>query len=309
MTVADIRSVSPVAWTDWKAGLLEAFYRNAAEWLEAGAEEAQADLFFLERAAERAAKGEERVLAELAAAGDDVARAADLLDSMPRRFLLNHPPLEIAAHVRAALDYIESGRKVGVYTLPRSEDASHLGLVVFAPDQHGLFASIAGVLTSLGHDILGAQAYTSRTSLAVDILQLALRAGGPEEDEAERERVEERLSAVLAGRHRLDPQRRHGQAAQAAGRARPPRIGFTNEESDFHTIIDVHADDRPGLLYDIARTLSELGLDVVRANIATRAHRVTDAFYVTDAGHKIQDEARRAAIEARLLAVIPRGAA
>ena len=36
LTVADIRSVSPVAWTSWKAGLLEALYRNAAEWLEAG---------------------------------------------------------------------------------------------------------------------------------------------------------------------------------------------------------------------------------------------------------------------------------
>jgi UTP:GlnB (protein PII) uridylyltransferase len=36
ITVADIRSVSPVAWTSWKAGLLEQLYRNTAEWLETG---------------------------------------------------------------------------------------------------------------------------------------------------------------------------------------------------------------------------------------------------------------------------------
>jgi len=239
----------------------------------------------------------------------DVARATDLLDSMPRRFLLNHAPVELVAHLRAALDYIARGRRIGVYTFPPAEEHTFFGLVVLAPDQRGLFANVAGVLTSLGHDSLGAQVYTSRTSIAVDILQLAPRAGGPEEAEAERERVEERLIAVLDGRHRLDPQHRHGHGVPVSGRVRPPRIGFTNEESDFHTIIDVHADDRPGLLYDITRTLAELGLDVLRATSATRAHRVTDTFYVTDAGHKVQEGVRRAAIEACLLAVIPRGGA
>ena len=47
-TIADIRSVSPEAWTSWKGGLIEALYRNTMEWLEVG--EDQAAEHFLQRA-------------------------------------------------------------------------------------------------------------------------------------------------------------------------------------------------------------------------------------------------------------------
>jgi [protein-PII] uridylyltransferase len=84
-----------------------------------------------------------------------------------------------------------------------------------------------------------------------------------------------------------------------------PSARVENDESDFYTIIDVEAMDRPGLLHDIARTLSEQNLSIVSVRASTRASRATDAFYVTDADDlKLTDPARQRAVEAAILAAI-----
>ena len=69
-----------------------------------------------------------------------------------------------------------------------------------------------------------------------------------------------------------------------------------------HTILDIFAADRPGLLYTVARTLFELELSVSVAKISTYVDQVVDVFYVTDrSGKKIEDEQRLNHIRARLL--------
>jgi [protein-PII] uridylyltransferase len=78
-----------------------------------------------------------------------------------------------------------------------------------------------------------------------------------------------------------------------------------NSASDFSTVIEVGAADRIGFLFDVTRTLSELGLDVHLAKVATYGARVVDAFYVRDElGRKVDDDDRiaelRRVLEARL---------
>ena len=77
----------------------------------------------------------------------------------------------------------------------------------------------------------------------------------------------------------------------------PPKIRVDNRASDFFTLIEVFADDRIGLLYDITRTLFELGLDIRIAKIATKGDQVADIFYVRDLeGQKVEDENETARI-------------
>ena len=101
---------------------------------------------------------------------------------------------------------------------------------------------------------------------------------------------------------------------QIGGAGRPAvhlaqnRIQTDNSTSQTHTIFDIFAVDRPGLLYAIARTLFESGLSVSRAKIATFLDQVVDVFYVTDqAGAKIEDESQLAEIRRRLLEAIEAG--
>ena len=85
----------------------------------------------------------------------------------------------------------------------------------------------------------------------------------------------------------------------------PTRVLVDNENSESHTIIDVFAHDRRGLLYTITRTLFELGTSVWVAKIGTYMDQVVDVFYVTDAeGDKIVEEGTLQGIRSRLLEAI-----
>ena len=310
VTVADIRSVSPVAWTTWKAGLLEQLYRNAAEWLEAGEDAEMAPQFFLDRAMSQAASTSARSVEMLAQLGVEKSEAEALLEQMPRRYLLENEPEEIAAHLRATLTFLESGAIARVEPFrAAAPSAPSWGLVVLARDRAGLFATVAGVLSSCGHNILAASAYTTRDGIALDLFHVDPTSGGPAEQELERSRIEKRIVAVLEGTAPIPaPQRSRTPLARAL-RVQAPSARIENDESDFYTIIDVEAMDRPGLLHDIARALSEEGLSIEAVRASTRASRASDAFFVTTADdHKLTDPARQRAVEEAILRAIGQGA-
>ena len=309
ITVADIRSVSPVAWTSWKAGLLEQLYRNTAEWLETGeeAEEAAAQ-FLLERAMNQAAATAARAVEILAQGGIEKSEAEALLDQMPRRYLLENEPDEVAVHVRAALAFLSGDELARVEPFrDASPEARSWGLVAVARDRPGLFATLAGVLSGCGHNILAASAYTTRDGLALDLFHVDPIAGGPDEQELERARIEKRLAAVLGGETAVSAPPRQRELPRVL-RATPPTARVDNEDSDFYSIIDVEAMDRPGLLHDIARALSEAQLQIVAVRASTRASRATDAFCVTTLDdHKLVDPEEQRRVEAAILGAIGQG--
>jgi [protein-PII] uridylyltransferase len=307
LTVADIRSVSPESWSSWKHTQMLELYRNAMEWLEAGegGEAPEAPQFFLDRAMLRAEKTQQEALAQLEAAGRPADEAALLLEVMPRRYLLDHAPAQIAFQLGAALDFLESGKDVGVYPFRPGEGAGNFwGLVVLAHDRPGLFAAVAGALSSCGHNILRAQVYTTRDGLAMEIYRLSPIAGGEDEEQEQRARIEQRLRATLAGEPLRIGRRLRLQVPDGTVRRKAPSVTIANDASDFYTVIDVSANDRPALLYDITRTLSELGLDIFISHASTRAERISDSFYVTRGGQKLVDAGERAQVEAALLAAV-----
>ena len=59
-------------------------------------------------------------------------------------------------------------------------------------------------------------------------------------------------------------------------------VTVDDRASPRHTVIEVFAKDRPGLLYTIARTLHELGLSIALSKINTEGTKVADVFYVSE---------------------------
>ena len=76
----------------------------------------------------------------------------------------------------------------------------------------------------------------------------------------------------------------------------------TNKASPRYTVVEVSADDRPGLLYDLTRAMSRLDLDLHTARIVTRAHRAEDVFYLTRDGRKVTGEKELASLRREVLA-------
>ena len=84
-----------------------------------------------------------------------------------------------------------------------------------------------------------------------------------------------------------------------------PDVIINNALSDQFTVIEVAGRDRPGLLYELTSTLSNLLLDITSAHITTFGEKAVDVFYVTDlTGKKIDSEPRQEAIRKRIVAVL-----
>jgi [protein-PII] uridylyltransferase len=154
---------------------------------------------------------------------------------------------------------------------------------VVGPDQPGLFATSVGLLSLHGQDVRTARAASS-AEVAVaefDVEPAFGKVVNPTEMETE-------LSAALAGQ--LDLDERLDERARAYGRLRTaspaqlePHVLVHADESPVAAIVEVRAADGVGVLYRIARTLVEVGLDIRLAKIATLGHEVVDTFYVVDA--------------------------
>jgi [protein-PII] uridylyltransferase len=88
----------------------------------------------------------------------------------------------------------------------------------------------------------------------------------------------------------------------------PPRVLVDNEASASHTVIEVNGRDRPGLLFELTRALTNLSLQISSAKISTYGEKVVDVFYVKDLfGHKIEHPTKRADIHRTLEAVLAKG--
>ena len=75
--------------------------------------------------------------------------------------------------------------------------------------------------------------------------------------------------------------------------ATPTQITFTEDAVRQHTILELIAGDRPGLLSEIGKVLLAERVDVVMARIMTIGERAEDVFYVTDdRGQPLDEDAR-----------------
>ena len=185
-------------------------------------------------------------------------------------------------------------------------------LFVVAKDRPGLLARIAAALTASRLEVHAAQIHTRKTASgeaeAVDVFFVR----DPVDDAASS--VERKLARVQADLTDLCEERttaealladREGTRSPWAMRATPDvptRVVFDERTSPHHTIVEVFAKDRPGLLFRLAHALEELRLSIALSKINTDGTKVADVFYVDELdGGKVEGKARLAAIEAKLL--------
>ena len=176
-------------------------------------------------------------------------------------------------------------------------------VTIMTDDRPGLFARVTGVLAMHGLDVLTAGVHSTDEGRALE----EFRVNDPLRDETPWPRVVADIERALDGR--LAVHARVAERARTYGRPTPYMTGlrknvvtFDNQASADATVIDVETADRIGVLFAIARALSEMDLDVRSAKVQTLGLRVVDAFYVCDsAGRKIDDGEMLKEIERAIL--------
>jgi [protein-PII] uridylyltransferase len=178
-------------------------------------------------------------------------------------------------------------------------------ITVFAPDHPRLLSVLAGACTVAGANIVDAQIFTTTDGRALDTIFISREFDSDTDEERRARKVSALIEKALSGEVKL-PEVIAGKA-KPRGRSKAfrveTRIAIDNDWSDQFTAIEASGLDRPGLLYDLTRSLSDLNLNIGSAHVGTFGERAVDVFYVTDlVGHKITNASREAAIRRRLTA-------
>jgi len=85
----------------------------------------------------------------------------------------------------------------------------------------------------------------------------------------------------------------------------PTQVQFTQSPNCDYTIMEVAAQDRPGLLYHVVRALLDHKLHLLSAKITTSGARVEDVFFVVDRDDEpLQDESVQRSLENQIIAAL-----
>jgi [protein-PII] uridylyltransferase len=209
----------------------------------------------------------------------------------------------IAEHAKLVRD-AEAQKKPIVTHIATDAFRGVTEITLLAPNHPRLLAMLAGACTGAGANIVDAQISTTRDGMALDTIHLEREFDHAEDEERRAKKIAQTIEKLLRGDVRLSEvvmSKRKPKAKLSAFRVEPQVI-IDNTLSDALTVIEINGLDRPGLLYDVTREISDLNLDIASAHIATFGEKAVDVFYVTDlTGKKITSKSREGAIRERLM--------
>lgn len=300
LTVVDIRAVGPKVWNNWKATLLRNLYRRAEEMMIGSLATA--------RRPQRIAAARERLAGLLAERGWPEEAVEAHLERLTDPYLLSAEPAVLAQQAELVREAERDESPVALATRVDAQ-AGVSELTVYAADHPGLFSHLAGALAVAGATVVDARIVTLKNGKALDSFLLQDGAeGGPFARPDKLARLSVLIERALEGKLDTAAQLKQ-RAADQPKRTRvfkvPGRVVIDNTASTTHSVVEVNGRDRPAFLYDVTRALSDCGLQIGSARIATYGEQAVDVFYVKDVfGMKIDHKAKQSQIRDRVAAAI-----
>ena len=289
LTYADSRGTDLRSWTDTKEAPLRFLFLETREYLE------DAKAFSKKR---KEAKDEllQRVIEQLPQSHKSTAM--DHFVEMPARYFLRNEASHIARHVKLLIDYFKDWASTESVQRPilHWREIAQQGCSEFSviwQDQHKLASCLTGALAAQKVNIISAEFFARGDGVVFDIFRVCSTKFEPITSSNKKKNIEKLLVSGLtekdfsyddlikeADKDLLDW---HELANQF-----PQRVYINNQADENHTLIEIQALDRIGLLHRILSSIAEIELEVTHARITTTRGAAIDTIYVvTSEGNKI----------------------
>ncbi len=290
LSVADIRATSPHVWNAWKGKLLEELYIVATHALSLG----KGNPIRME---DRISDAKQEAQKYINTGNISIDNAHEFWSSLRQDYFLRYNAEELAWHVNA----IASTRAIDLPLVVIRHD-SNLGAFVFliyAAESDPFLSTVTGAFERLNLSITDARIHNTLSGFA--LYSFVVLTGAEEEAQ---------VSELAALQHEL---RRLILNPNAETRPRvtrisrtlkqfpiEPRVRFDSTQSA-NTVMEVVAQDQPGLLHRVARCLWYCRVKLVSAKIGTFGERAEDVFIITDRdGNPVKDSATRNCLSSRI---------
>jgi len=222
----------------------------------------------------------------------DPAQTAAVWSRMNDGYFLRHTPEEIAWHTRLLAER-EPDDASPIVAVREATERGGNSVLTYMPHRQHNFARTTALLDQMGLNILDARITALEGGLSLDTYLVLEDTGAPITDRHRAQQIEQQLRRVLSSPDADLPVVTRRAPRQVRMFATPTQITFTEDPLCQHTILELIAGDRPGLLSEVGKVLLAERVDVVTARIMTIGERAEDVFHVTDdRGMQLGDEAR-----------------